>query len=607
VTPKPRSSWTPTFGASVSGDEVRFRLWAPNARAVDLVLDPGGSEKAVGMEGNEGVYEATLQKAAGLHYLYALGDTRRADPASLYQPNGVHGPSQAIDCSAFPWSDAAWRGVPLRDLVIYEAHVGTFTREGTFEGIISRLGYLKEELGVNCLELMPVGQFPGSRDWGYDGVFIYAAQNSYGGPVGLFKLVDACHSAGLAVMLDVVYNHIGPEGNHLGDFGPYFTSRYRTPWGGALNFDGDGSDNVRRFVIDNALHWTKAMHIDGLRLDAVHAIFDGSPTHILKLLGEEVRASAALEGRRVHVIAESDLNDARIVRSASECGYGLDAQWSDDMHHALHSALTGERHGYYQDYLFDDLADSFSEPFILDGRYSKFRGRRHGAPSTGMPSDKFVVFAQNHDQVGNRSDGARLTSLVGPDGAKTAAAAIILSPYLPLLFMGEEYGETAPFHFFTDYSEPEVVSSTREGRRRELEAQGGEFVDPQDPRTLRASMAVGPVTGDDGARATLRYYSSLIRFRRAHVDVLMDRANATTSSSPGNKALAVKRGEGAEAVLLVLVLGNDPAVLPALARDGGWRLELSSSDKAPPGLGSGGDQVFPPRSASVYVRGERGL
>ena len=447
-----------TLGA-IPGENGRccFRVWAPRAEKVEVRLVAPQERLLPLKKAEAGYFHGVLERVEpGARYFYRLDGTReRPDPASRFQPEGVHGPSQVIEPD-FPWTDQGWCGLGLPAYVIYEIHVGAFTPAGTFEAVIPHLAELKE-LGITALELMPVAQFPGRRNWGYDGVFPYAVQNSYGGPAGLKRLVDACHRHGLAVILDVVYNHLGPEGNYLGDYGCYFTDRYRTPWGEAVNFDGPHSDEVRRFFIENALYWIGDCHIDALRLDALHAIFDQSPQPFLAELAEAVHAQAEGLNRRVHLMAESDLNDVRLIRPPELGGYGLDAHWNEDFHHALHTLLTGEQGGYYEDFgRLAQLAKAFREGFVYSGQYSPYRRRRHGSSSRGLPGQRFIVFAQNHDQVGNRLLGDRLTRLVSFEALKLAAGAMILSPFLPLLFMGEEYGEVAPFHYFISHSDPAV-------------------------------------------------------------------------------------------------------------------------------------------------------
>jgi maltooligosyltrehalose trehalohydrolase len=503
---------------------VRFSVWAPNAHRVAVQIRNG--ERA--REGEQelqrvsptlyaGVVEGA---AAGTDYVYALfgqgGRRELPDPVSRWQPDGVHGPSRVLDPGAFRWTDAEWRGIPMADYIIYEVHVGTFTVGGTFDAAIWELPRLRA-LGVTAIEIMPVAQFPGGRNWGYDGVQLYAVQNTYGGPEGLKRLVNAAHAAGLAVVLDVVYNHLGPEGNYLDAFGPYFTETYRTPWGRAVNYDGPGSDEVRRLVIDNALHWVTEYHVDALRLDAVHGIFDFSALHLLQELTQAVHDQAARLGRTVVVIGESDLNDPKLIRSPEQGGYGLDAQWSDDFHHAVHAALTGERSGYYADFGDPEMiAEALREPFVYAGRYAPSRNRRHGAPSTGIPRDRFVVALQNHDQVGNRVSGERLCELVSADQLKLAAALLFLSPCVPLLFMGEEYGETNPFQYFISHGDAQLVEAVCKGRREEFAAFGwGDTVpDPQSEATFISSRLDRSKLEDPRHAAIWELYRDLIALRK---------------------------------------------------------------------------------------------
>ncbi len=452
---------------------------------------------------------------SGAKYVYVLdGVKERPDPASRFQPEGVHGPSAVVDPGAHSWKDHEWKGLALRDMIFYEVHVGTFSPEGTFQAIIDKIPYL-QRLGITCLEIMPVAQFPGGKNWGYDGVGLYAVQNSYGGPDALKKLIDACHLGGIAVCLDVVYNHLGPEGNYLHDFGPYFTPKYHTPWGDAINYDDRLSDPVRRFVIENALFWIREYHVDALRLDAVHGIFDFSATHILRELNEAVQALADDSGRAVHVIAESDLNDSRIIRPEPQGGHGLSAQWSDDFHHAVHSVLTGERQGYYEDFgKIGDIAKAVEDGFVYDGIYSTFRGRRHGNPVRDLDREKLVVCVQNHDQVGNRASGDRLSTLVDFEQQKLAALLLLLSPATPLLFMGQEYGERTPFHYFIDHSDPDLVRAVREGRKREFAHFGWtEIPDPAAEKTfLDSKLRWDFPEGSPGSRLWI-LYRDLIRIR----------------------------------------------------------------------------------------------
>jgi maltooligosyltrehalose trehalohydrolase len=529
---------------------VQWRVWAPQASQVELVLIDGDRRRSLAMQGEpRGYFRCTLPDIPDAQrYAFRLDEgPERPDPASLWQPDGVHAPSAVVRTDRFRWTDGEWRGVRLADLVFYELHVGTFTPEGTFEAILPRLETLRS-LGITAIELMPVGQFPGTRNWGYDGVHLYAVQNSYGGPHGLQRLVDACHAAGLAVILDVVYNHAGPEGNYLADFGPYFTDRYKTPWGTAINYDGAGSDAVRDFVIDNARLWIADCHIDGLRLDAVHAILDLSPVHILRDIKDAVAEVGRRAGRAVHVIAESDLNDPRLLLRPERGGHGLDAQWSDDFHHAIHALLTGERHGYYQDYgRAEDVAHSLEEPFLYAGRYSPFRDRRHGAPTSDLSGDRFVINIQNHDQVGNRASGDRLETLLQPPARRLAASLLLLAPHLPLLFMGEEYGEERPFPFFCSFGDPDLVEAVRQGRRREFAdfARQGRVPDPHAEATFRAAQLTWEWPDGSPQAALRKMYGDLLRARRdwpALRDLTHRTARLLPSAAPGGGVVELVRG-----------------------------------------------------------------
>jgi maltooligosyltrehalose trehalohydrolase len=499
---------------------VCWRVWAPRAKQVELVLIDGAHRRAVSMQREErGFFHHSEAKIPeGQRYAYRLdGGAERPDPCSLWQPEDVHGPSAVVLPERFAWTDRNWRGRRRGDLVFYELHVGTFTPQGTFEAIIARLNELRD-LGVTAIEIMPVAQFPGSRNWGYDGVLPYAAQNSYGGPYGLQKLVDACHSAGLAIFLDVVYNHVGPEGNYLAEFGPYFADRYKTPWGMAVNFDGPGSDAVRDFVLGNARMWLEEFHFDGLRLDAVHAIFDLGARHILRDVQEVAEDVARHCGRTLHVIAESDLNDPRLLHSRERGGHQLGGQWSDDFHHAIHAFLTGERRGYYQDYgQSRQIARTLEQPFLFAWDYCPSRDRKHGAPPEGLAGDRFVVCLQNHDQVGNRARGDRLSSLLhNPAKQRLASSLLLLSPYLPLIFMGEDYGEENPFPFFCSFGDKQLIEAVRKGRKEEFaELVGqGSVPDPQAEETF-ASARLSWSWPQGTPRAGLRrLYQDLLAARR---------------------------------------------------------------------------------------------
>jgi maltooligosyltrehalose trehalohydrolase len=540
---------------------------------------------------DNGIHETVVAGVgAGTDYFFRLDQERDCpDPVSRFQPAGVHGPSRIVDPRAYSWRDPGWAGLETADLILYEIHVGTFTEEGTFEGVAKRLPYLVE-LGVTAIELMPVAQFPGRRNWGYDGVHPYAPQSSYGGPDGLWRLVDAAHAAGLAVVLDVVYNHLGLEGNYLAEFGPYFTERYETPWGRAVNFDGPDSDEVRRYFIDNALYWITEFHIDGLRLDAVHAIFDFGARHILEELAAAVHSQAEVLGRRVQVIAESDLNDPRLVRGAERGGYGLDATWSDDFHHAVHAALTGERIGYYEDFGgVEPVAKAMRDRFVLDGRYSAYRRRRHGAQATDVPADRFVVFVQNHDQVGNRARGDRLSELVAFEQLKLAAALLLLSPYIPLLFMGEEYGERSPFLYFVDHGDKQLIEAVRRGRQEEFArfAWQGPLPDPAAEETFAHSRPDPARAGSAPHAELLRLYRELTRIRREEPALRPGTARSRVESDTQAGWLALLLMDGGHDLLAAFNLSSESPTIEISMPTGAWQRRLAT-DEAPYG-GKGSD------------------
>jgi maltooligosyltrehalose trehalohydrolase len=455
---------------------------------------------------------------AGTRYGYSLdGGEVRPDPRSASQPDGVLGLSEVVDHGAYTWSDGGWTGMSLAGAVLYELHTGTFTPDGTFDGIVERLPHLAG-LGIDAIELMPVAEFSGDRGWGYDGVDLFAPHHSYGGPAALKRLVDACHSAGFGIVLDVVYNHLGPVGNFLSEFGPYFSDRHDTGWGSAINFDGPDSDEVRQFVIDNALMWIRDYHFDGLRLDAVHAIVDQTPLHVLDQLARAVEALGAGQRRTTFVIAESDLNDPRFVRSRDAGGYGLDAAWADDWHHALHAVLTGERTGYYEDFgSLVMLGKALRQAWVYDGEWSAHRQKTRGGQAAGLPAHTFVIALQNHDQVGNRATGDRLGASIAEGALKAAAALLLTAPFTPLLFQGEEWAASSPFQYFTDHADPELGRAVREGRRREFAAFGWDpdlVPDPQDPATFDRSKLVWRELDEPFHRRMLDWYRGLIRLRR---------------------------------------------------------------------------------------------
>ncbi|MFY9733469.1 MAG: malto-oligosyltrehalose trehalohydrolase [Candidatus Acidiferrales bacterium] len=580
----------------VGENACNFLLWAPRARRVEVcIVEP--RERVVPMQGAGGGYFHAVVEgvSAGALYRYRLnGEKERPDPASRYQPQGVHGPSQIVD-SRFHWNDSGWRGIPLEKYVLYELHVGTFTPEGTFDAIIPRLARLKD-LGVTAIELMPVAQFPGDRNWGYDGVYPYAVQASYGGPPGLKRLVDACHQQGIAVGLDVVYNHLGPEGNYLADFAPYFTDLYKTPWGRAINFADAESDDVRRYFFDNALQWVADYRIDALRLDAIHAIVDSSARTFLEELSATVHAKAKELGRNVYLIPEDNRNDARVVKSPEIGGWGFDSVWNDDFHHSLHVLVTGERDGYYEDFCgVDDLAGAYREGFLYSGRYSKYRRKRYGSSSKHIPAERFVVFSQNHDQVGNRRDGDRLSQSLSFEQLKLAAGTVLLSPYIPMLFMGEEYAEPAPFQYFVSHEDPALIEAVREGRKKEFAEFGwaGDIPDPQSEATFLGCKLRWDLQTEGPHRILWNFYRELLRLRR---DVLplanIDKEAMEVTPLPDQKVLSVRRWDAGLQILIIHHFDQTPRNVNMRIPTGSWRPILDSNEERWGGKGGSGDVVL---------------
>ncbi len=572
----------PAPGAVWLGDgRTRFRIWAPGFdRASVHLIAPRDRDIPLKKDGR-GCHEAVVEDVSpGALYKVRLGGLpERPDPASRFQPRGSHGPSQVVDPS-FPWTDAGWTGLPLERCVFYEIHVGAFTPEGTFESAIPHLDGLVD-LGVTVVEIMPIAQFPGGRNWGYDGTFPFAAQDTYGGPAGFQKLVDACHRRGLAVALDVVYNHLGHEGNCLWGSAPFFTDRYKTPWGSAVNFDGPESDEVREFFVQNALWWVRDFHVDALRLDAVHAIMDFSARTFLEDLAERVHAAARGLGRQVHMIAESDKNDARLVRPPERGGCGLDAVWNDDFHHSLHVLLTGEKEGYYRDFGdLEQMGRAFTEGFVYSGQHSEYRGRRHGSPSGDIEPGRFVVFAQNHDQVGNRMGGERLAALVPFEKLKLAAGVVLLSPNLPLLFMGEEYGETAPFPYFVSYSDPGLIEGTRRGRREEFARflWRGEPPDPQEEATFRRARPDRSLPAHPAHQALRAFYKEALALRGKPPFSTLAREGIFVSVHEASRSLVVRRDGGGARAVILCNFSDRVVEIPLLALGGRWKKVLDSAE-----------------------------
>jgi maltooligosyltrehalose trehalohydrolase len=548
------------------------RIWAPTAAQVSLLVD--GAERPMVREA-DGWWAAPIPLQHGSRYGYLVdGAGPFPDPRSPFQPEGVHGLSQFVDHGRFKWTDEGWQAPPLAAAVIYELHVGTFTAEGTFTAAAGRLAHLVD-LGVTHVELMPVAESSGNRGWGYDGVDLFAPHHAYGSPEDLKALVDACHRHRLAVILDVVYNHLGPSGNYLTKFGPYFTDRYHTPWGDAVNLDGPYSDEVRRFFCDNALMWLRDYHFDGLRIDAVHALIDTSALHFLEQLAAEVDALQAMVGRHLVLIAESDLNDPRIIASREAGGYGIHAQWADDFHHALHALLTGERSGYYADFgTVADLGTALQQAFVYAGNYSPHRQRVHGRRAEALPGWRFVVAAQNHDQIGNRAHGERLIHLTSPGRAKIAAALVLCSPFVPMLFQGEEWGASTPFQYFTAHEDAELARQVSEGRRREFRAFEWEpdaVPDPQAPGTFDRSRLEWDEIRHPLHADLLAWHRALIALRGEHASLRDGNYRAVKIDiMPGDRQFIVGRG----AVLIACNLASEPAALPT----GAGEILLASED-----------------------------
>jgi maltooligosyltrehalose trehalohydrolase len=580
-----------SLGAIVLGENrCCFLVWAPRANEVEVhISEPRECTLAMKAAGC-GYFRAIIEDAPpGTLYRYRMdGQKERPDPVSRYQSQGVHGPSQVVE-NRFHWSDRLWHGLPLEKYVLYELHVGTFTPEGTFDAIIPRIAALKD-LGVTAIELMPLSQFPGNRNWGYDGVYPYAVQASYGGPTALKRFVDACHHQAIAVVLDVVYNHLGPEGNYLADFGPYFTDVYRTPWGEALNFDGPQSDEVRRYFIENALQWIDDFRIDALRLDAVHAIVDPSARPFLQELGDAVHHKAKELNRDVYLFPESDRNDARMVTPRELGGWGLDSVWNDDFHHSLHVLLTGEQDGYYKDFHgIDDLASAYRQGFVYTGQHSAFRQRRHGNSSKEIPAKRFIVFTQNHDQVGNRRAGDRLAQLVSFDALKLAAGVLLLSPYIPMLFMGEEYGEPAPFQYFVSHGDAALIEAVRNGRKEEFSRfdWNDEVPDPQSEQTFLCSKLDWGLQAHGHHRILWQFHKELLYLRKSVSSLArLDKDALQVESFTDQQVLFVQRWDASSRVFIAFQADSAPMELTLPVPAGRWKKILDSAEQQWAGQGS---------------------
>jgi maltooligosyltrehalose trehalohydrolase len=594
-----------------------FRVWAPNAKNITVdIVSP--SKRSIPLGKDEfGYWEGRLEDInLGSNYFYNIdNEKKRPDPASQFQPEGVHGPSQLVHHN-YLWEDQDWKGIPLKEMIIYELHTGTFTTEGTFEAIIPKLDYLLE-LGVNAIEIMPISQFPGGRNWGYDGVFPFAPQNSYGGVDGLKRLVNACHKKGVAVVLDVVYNHMGPEGNYLNDYGPYFTSKYSTPWGKSLNFDDEYSDAVRNFFIQNALMWFGEYHIDALRLDAVHAIKDLSAKHFLQELAENVKQLSREVNRELVLIAECDLNDPKFINPIEQYGFGLDGQWVDEFHHSLRSLVTGEKDGYYSDFgSLDHLRRAFQYSFVYTGNYSEHRKKTFGAEPTTNPYSQFVVFSQNHDQIGNRMLGDRISTTVSFEAQKLMAATYLISPYVPMLFMGEEYGEENPFQYFISHTDKDLVEAVRNGRKKEFEYFNwqGEVPDPQSEETFNKCKLNWDFADDIKKSTLLNFYKKLIQLRKTNPAFKIDSRGTMSVKADEEKGLLIierfdKVDEATRKPLLLAFLNynkRDTSYSVGSSR-ANWKKYLDSADTEWMGYGNPSPdllterEILPIRQHSVII------
>ena len=592
------------YGASpLPGGGAQFRVWAPSVSTMAVRIE-GNQRVPVPMTRAGEDFEVIIVDARpGDRYAFVLDNSKeRPDPCSRSQPDGVHGPSELVDPASFAWTDANWKGIPLNDYIFYELHVGTFTPQATFDGVRSKLAYMRN-LGVTAIELMPVAQFPGDRNWGYDGVDLYAPHSAYGGPDGLKALVNAAHDTGLAVVLDVVYNHLGPDGNYLADFGPFFTGRYQTPWGPAINFDGPGSDGVRRFFIENALYWLTEYHVDALRLDAIHGIFDFSAVHILAELRDRFHQEAERLGRHACLVAESDLNDVRVIEPRERGGYALDSQWHDEFHHSVISALTGANRGYLAGFgQLVHIQKAITDGFVYDGIYSAYRQRRFGSSSRRCPAHQFVAFVQNHDQVANTAQGFRLCELVSLPEAKMAAMLLICSPFLPLLFMGEEFADAAPFLYFTSHTDRALARAVSEGRRKEFAdfAGAGEFADPQAVETFETSRLNWSLLDCPRNADVLRFYRDLLALRKRWPCLNNCRKDLTrVAVDEDSQLLRMERGDpsGCRALLACNFAANSARV--AIADQPRWQLAAFAG--TPPESLSGNCAVISGRNAVLYL------
>ncbi|HHT45823.1 MAG TPA: malto-oligosyltrehalose trehalohydrolase [Firmicutes bacterium] len=540
---------------------IEFRVFAYQKEKVSLLLQTKHGEKIIPMEQEEAHIYSTVVEGLGLDLLYKFrieNEGNYPDPYSNYQPQGVHGFSQIIDHASYSWNDKEWKGIDLDKLIIYELHTGTFSPEGTFRGVVNKLDYLLE-LGINAIELMPVTQTPGRWNWGYDGANLFSVNKNYGTPDDLKYLVDTCHQKGIGVILDVVYNHLGPEGNYLPVYGPYFTEKHKTAWGAAVNYDDNFSEYTRAMALENIRFWLEEYHIDCLRLDAIHTIMDESSRHILQEMSSTAKEVSQKTGRKIFLIAETDENDVKVINPPEKGGYGIDAQWMDDFHHIIHSFLTGEKGGYYQDYgRLEGLEKAFKN-YLYTGEFSQFWQKNRGTDASQNPGYQFVVSLQNHDQVGNRARGGRISALVDFHFLKAAAGLIFLSPYIPLLFMGEEYAEKNPFLFFTDYEDSELQSAVSEGRRKEFkDFNWDEIPDPQDEQSFFNSKLTPRENWTKENQWIFNFYRDLINLRKKHPALMhLEKENTEARVNSEQKIVEVKRWNNDKKLRALINMGEE--------------------------------------------------
>jgi maltooligosyltrehalose trehalohydrolase len=596
------------IGINFRGDSAEILVWSPSAKSIDVKLQ--NRKSSIPLNKIDYGYWHGLDieiKEGDLYKLLLDGTTELPDPAAVSQPNGVHGYSCALNIAEYSWQDRHWKNIPLSEYILYELHTGTFSEAGSFKGIEEKLKHLKE-LGINAIEIMPVAQFPGSRNWGYDGVYPFAVQDSYGGAEGLKHLVNLCHKEGIAVVLDVVYNHMGPEGNYLGEYGPYFTEKYKTPWGGAINFDDAWCDGVRYYFIENVLMWFRDFHIDALRLDAVHAIKDFSAVHILEEIKMYVDELMKESGRVHYLIVELDLNDTRYIKPHNEGGYGMDAQWIDEFHHALRVTAGGDRNGYYSDFNgLEHLAKAYRDAYVFDGQYSPHRKKKFGIKAENRPGEQFIIFSQNHDQVGNRMLGERTSQLVSFEMQKLLAAAVIMSPFLPMFFMGEEWSEPNPFLYFVSHTDPDLVEAVRKGRKQEFAAFHaiGEAPDPVSEQTFIQSKLSWNVVEKEPHKTMLEYYKALLELRKKRAALKHPgRKNISVQADLSKQTLIIYRSHEEEQIVALLNFSNMEQSIIPVSDVKRWYKVFNSADSKWNGPESLSNDFQPAQGSSISVREE---